>query len=556
MRFRQVLAVPVLGVLLATGCTGAESTDETNTTPLAATDLNPTARDAMVSGGELRLAVDEFGSLNPMAAAANGELARLQQAFLPTFFRYNEQGVASPNTNFLESATETSANPTRVTLKLNPRAAWADGETITAEDVVATWTACNGRSTGFQCSPDLLFNEIAEVSEGANESEVLLEFDSAYPQWRSIFDRVSVLRAESVADAETFNGWTQLTREWTAGPFVVEDSEEGEQAIVATPNEEWWGADKPQLARLTIKEIPRENQVKAYADAEIDAVDIAGSKEFFDAVRTVPEHAIRRAGSQTYRQLVFNTSSPSGVNVVGVRQASAIALARSGVGTAALPGIEFTAAPVGNRIFLPGQDGYADNAEALELTRDVGQARKLLNDAGWRESDGVRSRDGQRLEIRLARIQGLAMSENEAAAITEQLAQVGVTVALTDVSLEDFDNGSVLSGGDFDMIVTGIEGGRYPLADLDDRYGSGAEQNWARLEEPAIDDLIGRIDAEQDPAQQRTLANDLDRLLWEQMPTVPLYQLPESIAVGVRLTNYGAPGLASIAWENVGFVRG
>lgn len=554
MDVRRVLAAPVIAVLVATGCSQPVDAGETNTTPLAVTDVNAT--DTLAPGGELRLAVDEFGSLNPMSEASNAEFASLAQAFLPSFFRYDERGVALPNSNYLESATETSKNPTRVTLKLNPRATWADGKQITAEDVIATWTACNGRSTGFRCAPDLRFRDITEVAQGATESEVQLTFARAYPEWRQVFDRVSVLRADSVRDPAAFDtGWAELKKEWTAGPFVPAGGGLAAKAIVGTPNEEWWGATKPQLARFTIREIPRENQVKAFTDAQIDAVDIAGSKEFYDAVRKVKGTEVRQAGSTVSRQLVFNTGSTAAVSDPKVRQAIAVALDRSGIGSAALPGLGFSAAPLGNRIYLPGQEGYADNAAELEFTRDQSKARRLLDDAGWRGSEEGRTRDGRPLEVRLARIQGLSTSENEARAITDQLGALGVHVVVEDVSLENFDNGSVLAGGDFDMIVVGIEGGRYPLARLDDRFGSGAEQNWARFEDAAIDGLIQQITAEQDTAQQRALANQLDQQLWEHMPTVPLYQLPENVAAGVRLSGYGARGLSTTAWESVGYSK-
>ncbi|WP_425310144.1 ABC transporter family substrate-binding protein [Ammonicoccus fulvus] len=556
MRFRHVLAAPLVAMLVATGCSGAANTGETNTDQLAAADTGTRDRGELATGGELRLAVDEFGSLNPMGATNTAELAELEQVFLPQFFRYDAAGVATPNPNFLASAEETSANPTRVTLKLNPNAMWADGQKISAQDVIATWRACNGKAAGFQCAEDLEFKQITNATAGASDSEVRLEFTGAYPQWRSIFDRVSVLRAESVADAAVFNeGWTTIKPEWTAGAFTVPSHDPAVKAIVAMPNEKFWGNETPLLARLTILEIPRENQVKAFTDAEIDAVDLAGSQEFFDAARAVPEHAIRRAGSSLTRQLVFNTTSTGAVAEPEVRRAIAVALDRSGVGTAAMPGINFTAAPLGNRIFVPGQQGYADNADTLGLTRDQSEAKKLLNDAGWRDEDGMRMKDGRPLEVKLVQIQGLATSENEARAIAEQLAEVGIRATITDTSLENFDNGSVLSGGDFDMIVIGVDGGREPLETLDLRYGSGADQNYARLESPEIDDLIDSIGREADAQQRLDLANQLDTKLWEQMPTVPLYQQPQTVATSVRLANYGAPGLASVVWENIGYVK-
>ncbi|MDO5681853.1 MAG: ABC transporter family substrate-binding protein [Propionibacteriaceae bacterium] len=555
MKLRRLVALPVIAMLVVTGCSGPTDTGETNTEPLALSAVNATDPTTHAPGGELRLAVDEIGSFNPMSEQSSAELARLQQAFLPTFFRYDERGVATPNPDFLVSATETSTNPTKVTLALNPKAVWGDGKQITAADMIATWTACNGRSTGFRCAADLRFRDIQAVTQGANESTVELTFNRAYPQWRGIFDRVSVLRAESVSTAEIFNTrWTSVPKQWTSGPFTTVSA--NSKAFVASPNKDWWGTPST-LGRFTIKAVPRENQVKAFLDAQIDAVDIAGSKDFYDAVRARKGIEVRTAGSPMTRQLVFNTSSVGPVGDPVVRQAIANALDRSGIGTKALPGVGFTAAPLGNRIYLPGQEGYADNIATQEFARDQAKARKLLDSAGWRGSDeDGRSQDGRRLEVRLARIQGLAMSENEAQAITDQLRQVGVTVITEDVTLADFDNGSVLAGGDFDMIVVGIQGGHEPLATLDARFGAGAEQNWARFENPEVDARIKRIETEADPAQRAVLANELDQLLSTHMPTVPLYQLPQQVAVGVQLTDYGAPGLSSTAWERVGYARG
>lgn len=555
MQLRQLLAVPLAIVLFATGCSKAATTEESNTAALPAAELNPNGRDNLASGGELRLAVDEFGSFNPMGESANAELAHLQKSFLPTFFRYDEHGEATPNPDFLQSATKTATNPTRAQLKLNPSAQWADGEPITAEDVIATWRACNGQSTDFRCSPDLELDRIAEVRQGATETDVELIFTEAFPSWPAIFDRVSVLRAESVTDPATFNdGWGAIKREWTAGPFIVPAHNPSVPAIAALPNPEWWG-EEPLLDRITLREVPRENQVKAYADAEIDAVDIGTSVEFFDAVRTVPEHAIRRAAAPVSRHLIFNTTGSSPANETPVRQAIAVGLDRSGVGTAAHPGIAFEAAPLGNRIFVNGQSGYADNAERLGFARNPGKARKLLDDAGWRETDGIRMRDGRPLEVRLAHVEGLATSEGEARAISEQLQQIGVTTRITAVSLADFDNGSVLSGGAFDLMVIGVEGGRDPYGSLEARYGSGADANYSRLEAPEVDGLIEDVRTASSAEERHRLANELDAKLWELMPTTPLYQLPQSVATRIRLANFGAPGMSSVVWEDIGYAK-
>lgn len=554
MRFRRFLAVPVVAGLLLTGCTKAEDKGEANTTPLPVSDVNARDRTQLQPGGEVRLATESFGSLNPMAADAGEGMAAFRRAVLPSFFRYDEHGVATPNTAYLESATETSTNPTVVSLKFNSRAVWGDGQPISANDMIATWQACNGRSSGYRCAPDLRFNQISEVRAGASQQEVQLTFNKAYPDWRAVFDKVSVLRAESVRDANTFNNWTSFRKEWTSGPFQIDQYDQSNKVLITSPASLWWG-EKPLLDRLTIKEMPRENQGQAYSRNEIDVLDLGTSPEFYRAARTVPDHQVRRAGSTAWRQLVLNTGSAGPVNDPAVRKAIALTLNRSQIGSRAYPDLDFTAAPLNNRVFLTGQDGYVDNAGQLELTRDLGKARSALDDAGWRDSNGTRSKDGRPLQVNLVKIRGVAASEAEATAIGDQLKQVGFDVKVSEVALSAFDNGSVLSGGQFDLITMGGEGSRNPVAGLADRFGSGAEQNYARLENPEIDNLLDQLGNEPALPRRLELANQLDSKLWQTLPTIPLYQQPQLVGTSIRLANLGAQGLATVAWENVGYLK-
>lgn len=556
MRFRRFLAVPVVAGLLLTGCTKPEDKGESNTAPLPASDVNARDRSELLPGGEVRLATESFGSLNPMSADARTGMDAFRRAVLPSFFRYDDHGVATPNTAYLESATETAGNPTQVTLKFNPRAVWGDGQPISANDMIATWQACNGRSNGFRCGSDLRFNQIADVKAGASQQEVRITFTKADPDWRAVFSRVSVLRAESVRDANTFNsGWNNgLRKEWTSGPFQIDQYDQTNRVLVASPNSLWRG-DKPLLDRLTIKEVPRENQARAYTTSEIDVLDLGTSPELYQAAKTVPDHQVRRAGSTQWRQLVLNTGSAGPVNEPEVRKAIQLTLNRSEIGSRAYPNLDFNAAPLNNRIFLNGQEGYADNAAKLELTRNLDTARSTLDTAGWKGSDGTRTKDGRPLQVKLVKIRGVAASEAETTAIADQLKQVGFDVQVSEVALADFDNGSVLSGGQFDLITMGGVGSRNPTAGLGDRFGSGAEQNYSRLENPEIDQLVDQINNEPALPRRQELANQLDTRLWETLPTIPLYQQPQLVGASIRLANLGAQGLATVAWENVGYLK-
>lgn len=549
-KLRSFLALPLAAALLATGCTAAEDMGETNTTPLPAVDVNSRERDALATGGELRLAASAFGAtLNPLAPNRNTQLDEVRRAVLPVLFRHDAQGVPQPNTSFLESATETADNPTTVTLKLNPNAKWADGGQFSANDVAATLTACT--QAGYNCRTDLPLDQVESATATSN-TEVELTFSSAEPGWRNMLAEIPMLRQDSVRDANTFNtGWAELPKAWSAGPFVADDWSAAADAIVAPANPIWWG-EKPLLARLSVRKVQPENQASAYQRFQIDALRTAGRDAYATATQ-VPDTVIRRATSTTSRSLLFNLESTSPASDPAVRSAIARTLDRSQVGTVANPDLDFTAAPLNSNVFLNGEAGYVDNAAALEIERNLDTARKALDDAGWRrESDGARAKDGRRLELRLTRVSGNSVSELEANEIQRQLAAVGIVVTIEDVTAEQYGDGSALRGGQYDMIVVARNQTGSPYAGLAAAWQTDGAENYARFSNPEVDNLLEQIGTVSDQNQRQQLANQVDQQLWTILPQVPLYQTPELTATKSRLSGYGSNGLADVVWENVG----
>ncbi|GAB3622158.1 ABC transporter family substrate-binding protein [Mariniluteicoccus endophyticus] len=554
MKVRRIIATGVLVPMALVGCSKAEDRGESNTVPMPAQDVNAKDRGSMQPGGEMRLPVEKIGNLNPMSADASDAMDPIRSAYLPSFFTYDSTGVARPNPAYVVSAEETSQSPTKVALKLNQRAVWGDGTQITAKDLIATWSACNGRSQGFRCASDLKFTQIADVRQNGSEQDVEITFNTAYPSWRQVFDRVSVLRAESVKDAQTFNGWTDLKKGWTSGPFGVDKWDAANNVLIATPSAQWWG-DKPMLDRIVVRQVAPENQIKAFTENETDVVEVGQSQEAYEAVKRVPDYTLRKAAATTWRQLVLNTASGSPTSDQSVRKAIMLGLNRSAIGAATSAAVEGKPAPLNNRILLPGQEGYSDSASNLVLTRDLDKARKTLDDAGWKESGGTRSKDGKPLKLTMVQVRGFAPSEAEAAAIRDQLKQIGVQVDVQDISPAQFDDGSVLSGGEFDLITMGGKGSTDPYADLADRFTSGAERNYARLESPEVDALVEKVKNEASQQGKADAANELDRKLWDLLPTIPLYQNAEVVGTRVRVANYGAMGLASVRWDQVGHIK-
>ncbi len=181
-------------------------------------------------------------------------------------------------------------------------------------------------------------------------------------------------------------------------------------------------------------------------------------------------------------------------------------------------------------MFLNGQSGYVDNAAAQKIERNLDTARKALEDAGWkRQGDGARAKDGRRLELRLTRVSGNQVSELEANEIQRQLSAVGIVVTIDDVTAAQYNDGSALSAGQYDMIVVARTQTGSPYADLTQTWHTDAKQNYARFSNPPeIDALLDRIATTSEQNQREQLANQIDQQLWTILPQIPLYQTPRT----------------------------
>jgi peptide/nickel transport system substrate-binding protein len=207
---------------------------------------------------------------------------------------------------------------------------------------------------------------------------------------------------------------------------------------------------------------------------------------------------------------------------------------------------------------MSNQDGYVDIAQQTGLDYDPERAKADLDAAGWKAgADGIREKDGKKLEIGFSQLVGVPVSENEALQVQNQLKDVGIKVNIVNVPIAKFQDGSVLTEHEFDMIAFSWIGTPYPFTSIKQLYGTGQESNYAQLSLPELDTLIEQIDVEADKAKRIDLGNQAAKIIWENVHNLPLYQRPELKAVKSKLANFGAFGFSdkSFHWENVGYEK-
>ena len=103
-------------------------------------------------------------------------------------------------------------------------------------------------------------------------------------------------------------------------------------------------------------------------------------------------------------------------------------------------------------------------AKETGLDYDPEKAKADLDAAGWKAGpDGIREKDGKKLEIGFSQLVGVPVSENEALQVQNQLKEIGIKVNIVNVPIAKFQDGSVLTKHEFDMIAFSWIGTPVPL---------------------------------------------------------------------------------------------
>ena len=567
---RALAVVAAVAAMALTACSGGgtaqsgQSGSNSANGP-ALSDLNIQPRDALKQGGNLRLTITSMlASWNSLSTDGNGVDSNDVALFTsPANWIYNADGTFKANPDYVEKydvQAATSSKGQVVTLTLNPKAQWNNGRTIDWADYEATWKACNGESTDFKCASTDGFNQMTSVTKGASDNEVVITYKSSYPDWSSSLS--TVWPKEGVGDAKTFNdGWKTYKNDWLSGPYIVDSVDTAQQVINLVPNPKWWG-DKPMLDKVSFRALDTAATGNAFANSEIDVLKGIVNADQYKQAATRSDAEVRTAGGLQWRHFTFN--SESGVlQDVKVRQAIVKGINREAIANSDLAGIPNLVPKelmLGNHFFMPGQAGYVDNSTAYAY--DATAAGTDLDALGWKlnSTSGYREKDGKTLEFDYAMMPDVSTSKNEGELLQSQLKAIGVKVNIKNVNSDSFFTDTV-AGGKFGVTAFAWQGTPYPMANVGQIYGcdnslaQNGGSNFSRYCDSKVKALISQIDTESDNTKRVALTNEADKLIWDDVMTVPIYRRLEMTAAPKNLANYGAFGMQSVRAEDIGFTK-
>lgn len=556
---RRLAAAACVGAvtMAMTSCTSGDrdipsagGTAEVGTT----NDINPQDVTNLRQGGNLRLALPAFPSnFNTLHIDGNeASLGGLMRATLPRAYRVAPDGSTTVNTDYFTSVELTSTDPQVVTYTINPKAVWTDGTPITWEDIASQIHATSGKDKAFAIASVNGSDRVASVTRGVDDRQAVVTFAEPFSEWQGMFaGNTMLLPKASTADPEVFNKGQLNGPGPSAGPFMVSNVDRGAQRITLSRNPKWWGTP-PVLDSITYTVLDDAARIPALQNNALDATGVASLDELEIARRT-PGVSIRRAPSPSWYHFTFNGAPGSILADKALRQAIAKGIDRNIIATVSQRGLAENPTPLNNHIFVAGQEGYQDNSEVVAF--DPEKAKAELDALGWTLPPGgqFREKDGRRLTIRDVLYD--SQSTRQIATIAQNsLAQIGVELRIEAKPGNGFFSDWIIPGN-FDIAQFAWVGDAFSLCCLNQMYTANGDSNFGRISTPEIDAMAVEVMGELDPQTARNRANELDKLIWAEVFSLPLFQAPGNLAVRSNLANYGPAGIGDLDVTKIGFMK-
>jgi peptide/nickel transport system substrate-binding protein len=424
---------------------------------------------------------------------------------------------------------------------------WQDGVPFTARDVVASWRAVmNPRNDTFEREG---YDRAISVAAAGSDT-VVVRLAKRYPPFVSRFfaplqeGGKPVLPAHVLARERDFNAGDLAARPIGTGPFEFVSWARGDRIVLRRFDRYFKG--KPKLERIELRFVPNDQTIAAQLAAhQVDLV-VAPQTSLLDEYRSVEGVVVTTAPWNAQSSLIVNARKPA-LSDPSVRRALARCVPYSLVLRDVTRGLYREA----RNSLPPTAIGY----EALpRRTYDVAAADGILERAGWRRgADGVRARDGVRLAFTLATIAGSSNLERTAVLLQASFRAAGVALAIKTYAYRTIfaaPNGPIY-GGSYDLALYSTtlnwDPDVYNFLACDRWYPAG--QNVFRFCDPTLD-ALERAGLQTDVVARRaSVYRAASRIIWADVPYVPIYNARRLIVRSSDLRNYTVNPTSTPWWD-------
>jgi peptide/nickel transport system substrate-binding protein len=430
-----------------------------------------------------------------------------------------------------------------LTIKLRDDVTWSDGEPVTASDFVFTYEMYMADSN--VVNTRYPYEDYVTSVEAPDDQTVVVNFSEPFAGWLTAIFQYGAIPEHVLRPVFESEG-TLDTAEWNTaptvgvGPFVFTEWESASHMVFeANPN---W-INPPKLNQIFIRMADDAAQEVAILAGDTD-IGVFLDWSQADAINNsgVAKFVVQPAGYDEGWYLNFNpeTAHPAMLDV-NVRKAIALATDRQKItqdllGGQTEPPATFwdSTPPFGN----PDLEPYPYDPE---------EAKRLLDEAGWVDSNGDGTRDKDGVELVLRYISNQRQLRKDVQAVVQQMwAEVGIGAELKNFG-DDFFNGYADGGpqptGQYDISEYSDNPDGYPDPDEsatwlcsevvgEDNPDGG---NWQGYCNPELDELLTQQATETDPEARKQLYYQIAQILYDDVVWIGIWKDPDLWSVSNRL---------------------
>ncbi|MDO4241495.1 MAG: ABC transporter family substrate-binding protein [Microbacteriaceae bacterium] len=569
MKNKKVAALALIAgsALLLSACAGGKSEQGKGTKDVSKSDgqvytKNPTNSGLADFGkvetkpGEIKWASgDVFTSYNNQTSGNYSSYNSSVTDNLGTSFNYFGTDGTLYRNEEMGKYEKVSDNPLKVKYTIHKDAKWSDGEPITVADYIFSWATQSEETKGADGKP--IFDAVSvdfgekvpkgpEPKDGnVNGKEFTITFKDPNPDWEIILPGIKPVhviakeigksKADLIAAAQKRDGvalkeaaafWN---KSWNVtdklgkpelypsyGQYVLDSIKAGEY-VTLKANKNFWGT-KPATETLIVRVVDPKAAVEALQNKDVSAIAPQATVDTLKKLEQLGKQVvIHKHPSMIYEHLDFNFAGNSIFKDKKVREAFALCVPRQQIVDNLIKPLNPEAAVLNSREkfnFMPGYDEHVKEIYKGQYDKpDVEKAKQLLSEA-----------NPSTKKVRIGYNKPNPRRASTVELIKASCDKAGFEI-VDDGAQGFFSPGGKLNTGDYDVALFAWSGSGQKTSG-ENQSGTGRPQNYGKYSNKDVDAAWSEVTKTVDEKKVEEGHRKIQKLLWDDLFTIPLYNHP------------------------------
>ena len=462
-------------------------------------------------------------NFNPLLYVNSGTEEVPEACMFDALWDVNEKGEFIPNLAVKVPTLENGGiSPDGMVWKIELKKGvkWHDGAPFSAKDVEFTYktivnpeVAIRSRS-GFDLISEFKIIDDAHV-------EIILSKPFVPFAWA--WQKMHVVPAHILSKEKDINTATFNTQPVGTGPYKLVKRVAGSHMVYKAYPDYHRGA--PAIETVIHKFVP--DQTVAYTQFKTGEIDVFGlhgvPPERFEESRTLPGRDALETPAPWVEFVYFNCGKPQFQEKV-VRQALYYAIDKGRW----IKDIYYGLPPRTLSYLHPTHWAY--NSNLVDPGYNPGKAAEMLDVAGWKKgADGIREKNGVKLQFSMSTTAGSKAREQAQAMIQAGWKEIGVAMEIKNMPASVVW-GEYTTKSQFDTLMVGWE----PTVGMDPDYTArchslqipvktGTGSNYVQYENPELDKLLDEGVLISDMAKRKAIYEKIQAILHDDVPFAPIF---------------------------------